>query len=80
MRHLCDITRNEIFKGNCVKHWQEYPQNVYVELKLPFVYPRKRVLCNDTSYRTCYGEGYEIELLKIIRNKHNKSLAIEDGA
>ena len=47
VRNLCDITRNEIFKGYYVKHWQECPINMYVKLKTPFVYPRKRIWYNE---------------------------------
>ena len=37
VRHLCDITTNEIIERYYVKHWQVYPLNVYLELKKPLL-------------------------------------------
>jgi hypothetical protein len=39
VRNLSDIRRKEIIKGNYDKHWKEFPQNVYVEIKKSFCVP-----------------------------------------
>ena len=38
VRNLSDIRRNEIIKEYYVKHWQDCPLNVYIEIKPTFVY------------------------------------------
>jgi hypothetical protein len=50
---------------------------VRVQEAPPFLNKPKRVWKNSSSYQDVYEDGMEIEMLKIIENSMNLSLAIE---
>ena len=76
VRSYGEIRRSEITKSYFIKNFHGCPIRLYLSLEPPFVIPPKRVWYSDSVYQDVYEDGWEIQLLKIIRNTLNLSLAI----
>jgi len=77
VRNLSDVRKNDIFERFYEKLFHRCSIAVRVLTANPFVNKPKRVWKKSSSYQDVYEGGMEIEMLKIIGNSLNLSLAIE---
>ena len=70
VRNLSDIRRSDVFKRHFYKNLQGCPVSLYLDITPPpkLVNPPKRFLYKDSAYQDVYKDGWDIKLLRIIRN------------
>jgi hypothetical protein len=79
VQNFSEIRRSGIFKEHLNKNFHKCPITVVATSLPPFVNLFKNVWYDDSENQRMYEDGWEIELLRIIRNSLNVSLDIKVG-